>query len=235
MRAAALLPAVCLLLTLPAALRAADDADAAEQARIRRWESAIQKFEQADRDNPPTAGGVLFVGSSSIRMWDLDKWFPDLDATNRGFGGSHIADSVHYFDRFVTPHKPRIIVLYAGDNDIAGNKSPCRVLDDFRKFVAKVEKSLPGTKVVFIAIKPSLRRWNLVLRMRAANALIAAECAENDLLEYVDIDAPMLGEDGMPRKELFAKDGLHLSPAGYELWTELLEPHLVAEPAAAGN
>lgn len=229
---AALLATLCLLLIVPV-VTAADDPDAAEQTRILKWEPTIQKFEKADRENPPSEGGILFVGSSSIRLWDLEKSFPGLDATNRGFGGSHIADSVHYFDRFVVPHKPNVIAMYAGDNDVAGGKTPCRVLEDFRQFVAKVETSLPGTKVVYIAIKPSIRRWNLVHKMRAANALIAADCAENDLLEYVDIDTPMLGDDGMPRKELFAKDGLHLSPAGYELWNGLVEPHLSTAPASA--
>ncbi|QDU38132.1 GDSL-like Lipase/Acylhydrolase [Maioricimonas rarisocia] len=234
MRAAASLFAACLLLTAPAGVHADDDPASAEQARILRWESAIQKFEQADRDEPPAAGGVLFVGSSSIRLWDLEKSFPGLDAINRGFGGSHTADAVHYFDRIVAPHKPRVIAMYAGDNDIAGNKPPCQVLDDFRQFVSKVEETLPGTKVVYIAIKPSLKRWNLVHKMRAANALIEAECVEKDHLEYVDIDAPMLGEDGMPREELFANDGLHLSPAGYELWTELVRPHLSVETVSTG-
>ncbi|MFG0335612.1 MAG: SGNH/GDSL hydrolase family protein, partial [Maioricimonas sp. JB049] len=225
MRAAALLFGTCLLLTFPAGI-IADDGLAAVQARILRWESAMKKFEQADRDQPPSPGGVLFVGSSSIRLWDLEESFPGVDAVNRGFGCSHVADSVHYFDRIVATHKPRVIVIYAGDNDIAGRKTPCRVLEDFRQFVAKVDQTLPDTKVVFIAIKPSRQRWNLVHRMRAANALIKAECLDSDHLEFVDVDTPMLGEDGTPREELFAKDGLHLSSAGYELWTDLVRPHL---------
>ncbi len=83
-----------------------------------RWESAMQAFEKQDKQNPPEKGGIVFIGSSSIRRWDLKKSFPDLDLINRGFGGSVIADSIRYFDRIVTPLKPRTVVLYAGDNDI---------------------------------------------------------------------------------------------------------------------
>lgn len=191
-----------------------------------RWEPAIQKFEEQDRENPPETGGVLFVGSSSIRFWDLEKHFPEQHPLNRGFGGSQVEDSVYFADRIVLPYEPRIIVMYAGDNDIAGGKSPCEVHADFEEFVNLVHEKLQDTRIVYIAIKPSLKRWNLVHRMRAANALIHATCAEDGRLEFVDIDTPMMGEDGRPRPELFIEDGLHLSPAGYDLWSKLIGEHL---------
>lgn len=191
-----------------------------------RWESAIQKFEQQDRQAPPEPGGVLFVGSSSIRLWDLKQHFPELNPLNRGFGGSEVADCVHFADRIVLPCRPRTIVLYAGDNDIAGGKTPCEVYADFQKFVDLVHDRLPQTRIVYIAIKPSLKRWSLVHRMRAANALILAACVDDERLEFVDIDTPMIGSDGQPRAELFVEDGLHLSPAGYQLWSRLLAPYL---------
>lgn len=191
-----------------------------------RWKSAIQAFEQQDRESPPEKGGILFVGSSSIRMWDLNKHFPEHKPLNRGFGGSDVADSVHFADRIVLPYEPRLIVMYAGDNDIAGGKTACEVHADFQRFVGIVHHKLPEARIVYIAIKPSIKRWNLVHRMRAANALIFASCAEDDLLEFVDIDTPMIGKDGRPRPELFVEDGLHLSPAGYALWSELVKPHL---------
>ncbi len=213
---------VALLVQLPC-FAVADDTPAFE-----RWESAIAAFEQQDREQPPQPGGVLFIGSSSIRRWDLDASFPDLHAVNRGFGGSQVADSVHFADRIVFPHRPRIIVMYAGDNDLAAGKTPCRVHEDFQAFVAKVRAELPEAKVVFIAIKPSLKRWNLIHRVRAANALVSATCVEDPLLTFVDVDAPMLGADGQPRPELFVSDGLHLSEQGYEIWADLLRPHLQA-------
>lgn len=218
-----------LLLSVSAVIVVSSPLTADDDSPSARWEPAIQAFEQQDREDPPQPGGVLFVGSSSIRMWDLDESFPDLNALNRGFGGSEVADAVHFADRIVLPYRPRLIVLYAGDNDIARDKPPCRVYEDFRKFVAVVHKELPETRIVYIAIKPSLARWELIHRMRAANALIAAECHEHPLLTFLDIEPPMLGEDGRPREELFVEDGLHLSDAGYALWSDLLRPHLMEE------
>lgn len=198
-----------------------------------KWEPAIAKFEAADAANPPEKGGVLFVGSSSIRLWDLDKSFPKLGAINRGFGGSEIADSTYFADRIVTKYEPRTIVLYAGDNDVAKGKSPERVHADFGAFVKRVRGTLPRTKIVYIAIKPSLSRWKLVEKMRKANAMIAADCAADELLVFVDIDTPMLGDDGKPRPELFKDDGLHLNKKGYALWAELIRPHVVATGTSA--
>lgn len=191
-----------------------------------RWEKTIQQFEQQDKDNPPPKKAILFVGSSSIRMWKVDKSFPKKDVINRGFGGSEIADSIHFAPRIILKHKPRIIVLYAGDNDIARGKSPEQVSNDFKAFVQTIHEALPKTKIAFLAIKPSIKRWNLVEKMKKANAMIVKQCEENENLSYVDIFKPMLGEDGKPKSELFAKDGLHLNPQGYQLWTKVLTPHL---------
>ena len=96
----------------------------------------------------------------------------------------------------------------------------------YRAFVAPIQALLPDTKIVFIAIKPSIARWKLAPVMRQANALVAAECGQRPRLEFVDVWQPMLGSDGRPRKELFRPDGLHLSPAGYLLWTRLVRPHV---------
>lgn len=197
-----------------------------EKAPFARWEKAIAAFEAADRDDPPPQQATLFVGSSSIRKWDLEKWFPERPVINRGFGGSQIADSVHFAERIVLKHRPKTIVFYAGDNDIAKKKSPRQVAEDFREFVKIVHAELPKTKILFIAIKPSLSRWNLGETMQQANRLIEKQCRQNDRLEFVDVWPKMLGSDGKPRPELFVQDGLHLSEAGYKLWTSLVKPHL---------
>jgi lysophospholipase L1-like esterase len=192
-----------------------------------RWEKTIQKFEQQDKQAPPKKGGVLFVGSSSIRMWKLDKSFPRLGAINRGFSGSEIADSIHFADRIIFKHKPRSIVLYAGDNDIAKGKSPKRVVSDFKKFVELVQEKSPQSKIAFIAIKPSISRWNLSGKMSTANAAIQKICDRTKNVDYVDIYKPMLGKDGKPRPSLFIKDGLHMSDEGYELWTSIIKPIII--------
>lgn len=191
-----------------------------------RWEKDIAAFERQDRQKPPPQHAVVFVGSSSIRLWDLHKSFPDLDAINRGFGGSQLADSVHFAPRIVLKYEPRLVVLYAGDNDIAAGKSPERVADDFRDFVRVVHGRLPKTRIAYISIKPSLLRRALWEKMRKANALIEAACKQGEGLTYIDAATPMLGADGKPRAELFRKDGLHLNDKGYALWASLLKPVL---------
>lgn len=191
-----------------------------------RWEEDIAAFEEADRDEAPATGGIVFVGSSSIRRWDLEKWFPDLKLINRGFGGSQIADSTHYSDRFIAPLQPKTVVIYAGDNDLNSGKTPENVAADFGTFVAKVRWRTPAARVVFIGIKPSIRRWHLIEDVRKANALIQAACSLDERLIFIDTDAAMIGEDGQPKAELFVDDGLHLSDEGYRLWTELVRPAL---------
>ncbi len=206
----------------------APDAQTAKD-KENRWEPNIRKFEEQDRRQMPPAGGILFVGSSSIVGWDLDKCFPGLPVINRGFGGSQIADSVHFADRIILPYRPKVVVLYAGDNDVAHGKSPRQVLADYRQFVAKVRGALPDTRIVFIAIKPSIRRWHLVGQMREANRLIQSLTEQDERLVFVDVDGPMIGPDGKPRPELFKPDGLHLNAEGYELWSNLVLPHLGLE------
>lgn len=191
-----------------------------------RWEKAISAFEEQDKNSPPTKGAVLFVGSSSIRLWDLKESFPQHTTINRGFGGSQIADSVHFADRLILKHRPRTVVFYAGDNDIAKGKSPEHVAKDFGAFVKVIHEELPKTKIVYIAIKPSIKRWNLSEDMQNANKRIQAQCENNERLVFVDVFPPMLDEEGQPRPELFIKDGLHLNKTGYQVWAKLIRPHL---------
>jgi lysophospholipase L1-like esterase len=191
-----------------------------------KWEKDIAAFEAQDRMSQPSENGIVFIGSSSIRRWDLKRSFPDLPAINRGFGGSQLADSVKYVPRIVVPYRPKTVVLYAGDNDIPSGKCPEQIAADFAAFVKAVRGQLPETKVVFLAIKPSPSRWKFYEQQQTANRLIREQCESGKNLVYVDLVAPMLGEDGMPRRELFVKDQLHLSDAGYELWAKVLAPHL---------
>jgi lysophospholipase L1-like esterase len=204
-------------------------ANAEEKRDFSRWEKSIAAFEQQDKDKPPPKNGIVFVGSSSIRLWNLAKSFPDLPALNRGFGGSELADVAHFAPRIVLKYEPRLIVLYAGDNDIGGGKAPQRVAADFQAFTRLVHDKLPKTWIIFVSIKPSLYRWNLIDKIRKANALIEAQCKKDERLRYLDVATPMLGDDGKPRRELFQGDGLHLNEKGYALWAERLKPHLKAE------
>ena len=196
------------------------------------WKAEMQAFEKLDADKAPPENAVLFVGSSSIRLWDLAKSFPELVAINRGFGGSQICDSTLRADELVVKYRPRLIVFYAGDNDVNSGKSAEQVHVDFAAFVAKVRKSLPKTRIVFISIKPSISRWDQRDTQREANRLIAADCEKDETLEFVDVWPVMLGENSEPRPEIFQPDRLHMNDEGYKLWAELLGPVLTRNSSA---
>ena len=191
------------------------------------WKAEIDRFTAADAAHPPPSQGVLFVGSSTIRKWtSLAKDFPAVPVINRGFGGSELSDSVSYADRIAIPYRPRLIVVYAGDNDLARGKTPEIVHGDFRAFCAKIHAALPQTRILFVAIKPSPSREKLKDKIIAANALIAAECQKDQRLGYADVYTPMLDAKGGMRPELFVQDMLHMNESGYALWTRVIGPLL---------
>lgn len=199
-----------------------------------RWEKEIAAFESADAKAPPPKGAILFIGSSSIRLWrTLAQDFPHHRVINRGFGGSQIVDSTHFADRIVFPYAPRQIVMYAGVNDIDAGKSSEQVGSDFLAFAAKVHSRLPEVPIAFISIAGNPARWKEIEQVRAANALIKALCEADQKLTYIDTASAMLGSDGLPRPDIFVPDRLHMNAEGYKLWTRDIAPHLTPEPKPA--
>lgn len=192
-----------------------------------RWQTSLDAFASADRLRPPAAGGVLFVGSSSIRLWDgLETQFGDVRIVKRGFGGSRMLDCAALLERLVLPYRPRLVIVYAGDNDLAEGRSPQQVAASFGAFVDGVQRTLPDTRIAFVSIKPSPRRAALLRAIREANALVAAYTRTRRNLAYIDVHTPMLDASGRPRAELFAGDALHLNAAGYALWRSIIGAHL---------
>jgi lysophospholipase L1-like esterase len=190
-----------------------------------RFEGEIRAFEAADRADPPPLGGVVFTGSSSIKNWhNVGADFLGVPVLNRGFGGSTLADVVYYADRVVLPYRPRLVVLYAGDNDLVEGRMPERVVADYRAFVARLRSALPAARLVFVSIKPSPSRRAYIDRARETNQRIRGEIARDSLQTYVDVFTPMLDPAGQPRPALFLADSLHLTRAGYLLWRTLLRP-----------
>ena len=187
--------------------------------KFARWEKDIAKIEERLKASPPKTGAVFFAGSSSIVGWDLKKSFPDKDYVKVGFGGSQIPDSAHFAPRILAPHTPGTVVFYAGDNDINAKRTPEQVAADFKDFCAAVHKGAPKCRVLFIAVKPSIARWKQFDIQKKANSLVREFCAADERLGFIDIVPLMLGSDGMPVAELYQKDGLHMTPAGYEKWT----------------
>lgn len=209
-----------LILTLLAPLAAA-------WAQTNRFEAEILAFEASDRTNPPPKRGVVFVGSSSIRLWKtLAADFPKHRVINRGFGGSEISDSIHYAKRVVIPYQPRMVVMYAGGNDIHNGKTPERVFADLTNFVATVRAALPRTRLAYISIAPNPARWTEVEKVRAANALISNYIRHQGNMEFINVFSHMLGADGQPRPEIYSEDRLHMNEKGYALWKEIVKRYL---------
>jgi lysophospholipase L1-like esterase len=189
------------------------------------WEPEIAAFEASDRANPPPKGAILFVGSSSIRKWTtLARDFPGQQVINRGFGGSQIADSTALAERIIFPYAPRLIIFYAGDNDLALGRTPEQVAADYRAFVDKVHARLPNTTIAFLSIKPCPLRWHLHDQVIEANQKI--KTIPGDRLKFIDIYPLMLGANGKPKPEYFIWDGLHPSAACYRIWAQAIKPYL---------
>lgn len=191
-----------------------------------RFSFEINVFLKYDKDSPPPQGCILFVGSSTIRMWkSLVPDFPDYCVINRGFGGSEMSDLNYYFKDIVAPYRPQIVVVYEGDNDLADGKTPETVLSDFKTFLGQMSR-LPGVPVFYLSAKPSPSRWKLRDSYEKLNGLIMDYSRGKNDLYFVDMFKPMLGENGRPKPELFVADSLHMSPKGYDLWRHTLDPVL---------
>ncbi len=201
--------------------------DTAADEGFAKWEKEIAAFEAKDRELPPEKGGIVFVGSSSIRMWtSLAEDFPHHRVLNRGFGGSQIVDSVHFADRIVIPYEPRMVVLYAGGNDINKGKSPEEVVADFRAFFTKIRTALPETEIACISIAGNPKRWAQVEQVKAANTAIKEFLSTKPRATFIDVFPKMLGADGLPLPHIFRDDKLHMNADGYVIWRDVVGPYL---------
>lgn len=227
---------LCLALLLLGTAAAWADQRADNAPRPGRWGQALREFAAADRVKPPRPGAVVVVGSSSIRLWHgLENQFGSSVVLKRGFGGARLSDCIEHFEQLVVKYRPRLVLLYAGDNDLADGTPPREVLRRFAVFAEKIRQRLPGARLAFISIKPSPAREQLLQQARIANRLIESYVRGRPGLAYVDVFNAMLGADGLPRRELFAADGLHLNADGYALWRAALAPVLGGHPGDRGH
>jgi lysophospholipase L1-like esterase len=194
------------------------------------WEKEIAAFEAADKTNPPPEDCIVFVGSSSIRLWhSLAADFPSLPVINRGFGGSQIADSLHFAERVIVPYAPRQVVIYAGVNDIDAGKAPELVYGDFVALVSKLHERLPRTRIAYISCATNPKRWPQVAKVKRLNALVENYCRRHGM-DFINVFPLMLGPDQQPKPDIFVGDRLHMNAKGYAIWKEAVRPYL-ATPA----
>lgn len=198
------------------------------QQKLDRFENTIKEFEQEDRQNGHDPEAILFTGSSSIRKWNtLTVDMSPIPVINRGFGGSTIPEVLHYADRIILPHHPKIIVFYCGENDLSNDETKsAQALKSFKLFDEYMKQNLPDTKVFFLAIKPSVSRWKYWDKFSDANKKLAKFMEKKDNYYYVDTATPMLDDNGVVLQDIFVADNLHMNPKGYAIWTEVLKPIL---------
>ena len=200
----------------------------------------INAFQEADQKRMPPAGAVLFMGSSSIKLWDtLAQDFPEIPVINRGFGGSYIHESTRFADLIAIPYKPKMIVLCAGTNDLAyGNESPPQVFQDYQDFVTKIHVALPDTRIVYLTINPTVARWKQEPKNLEVNHLIEeftiANNSKSEKLNVIDPHFQLMTADNQPQPQLLRSDGLHFNAEGYKVWASLIKPRILALAALDG-
>jgi lysophospholipase L1-like esterase len=188
----------------------------------------IQAFRHEDSVHAPEKKVNLFVGSSSLRMWtDINSYFPKHKIINRGFGGSALPDVIRYADDIIFKYKPKQILIYCGENDLAASDtvSAETVVQRFKTLFGMIRSHWKKMPVVFISIKPSPSRANLMPKIEAANQMIRDFLATQKKTKYVDVYSLML-VNGQPRPDIFREDNLHMNAKGYEIWKKAIKPVL---------
>ncbi len=190
----------------------------------------IQNFRKLDSISFPPKNEILFIGSSSFTNWkDVQLYFPAHKIINRGFGGSSLPDVIRYADKIIFPYQPKQIVIYCGENDIAGSDSVTgeMVFNRLKKLFTDIRKNLPGVPVVYISMKPSPNRWHMKDRMIKGNKLIKKFLRKKKNSKFISVWKKMLGPDGKPMEDIFLQDKLHMNAKGYAIWQKLITPFLL--------
>ncbi|MDH3422327.1 MAG: GDSL-type esterase/lipase family protein [Gemmatimonadota bacterium] len=191
-----------------------------------RFTDTFEDWATVDAENSTPHNPIVFVGSSSINFWRTAEYFPQFPVINRGFGGSQANDATHWVHEAVLKYDPSIVVYYEGDNDTSVGKKAPQVFEDMREFAEAVQHESPGTHVVFLSVKPGPARWDVWGEAVATNRLLEEFAAKHYNVHYVDVGSDMLDGDGQPIPELFVADGIHMTPAGYDIWARILTPVL---------
>jgi|688.fasta_scaffold33701_4 lysophospholipase L1-like esterase/phosphoserine phosphatase len=192
-----------------------------------RWEEDIAAYEKRAAEKPPIPGGICLVGSSNIRLWTtLTEDFPGLNVINRGVGGCRLTELAEFAPRLVASAEPKAIVVSAGTNDIGAGATAAEVRDGFRRLVTTLRADRPDVTIAFLAIAPSIKRWEQRELQAAANDAVKAfiTSSGDPKLRYLDANAGLLGPDGRPDPACFVDDLQHLSVEGNSRRAAILRP-----------
>lgn len=191
----------------------------------------IQHFKKQDSINFPPQNAILFVGSSSFTKWvDVQEYFPNHTIINRGFGGSFLRDVIRYADDVIFPYQPKQILIYCGENDLAGSDSVTAqiVFDRFKQLFQLIRSRLPKANISFVSFKPSPSRKKLWPKMLEANLQVKNYLHTKRKTNFIDVYYKMFDKDGEVMKDIFLGDNLHMNAKGYAIWQKAIEPYLMA-------
>ncbi len=172
-------------------------------------------------------GGILLLGSSSVRRFDPPGFPEGLAIVNRGFGGAHVSDLQYYMDELLRGVRPSLVVLYCGENDLWAGKSPARVILEMEAFAEELSRRAPGASILMFALRPSLCFPERIPEQEAFNAMLDELCRRHDAWVYEPATYDRFVIDGRwADVSLFDRDGIHMNEKGYAIWTELIRNHL---------
>ena len=192
----------------------------------------VAAFAKANERDSGAPGAILFLGSSSIRLWDTSAGFPDRSTVNRGFGGATTPDVLRHYARLFPKAAPRSVLVYIGENDLAAGATPDTVAHNILTLLKKLRADYPKARIAYLSLKPSPIRWTLWPKMAAVNMTVAARSRVSGF-EYIDVGSSLLAHDGLPDASLFGPDGLHMNPRGYSRWNSLVDSWLDRTEMAA--
>ena len=188
------------------------------------YENEINAFLRSDSVKFPPVGAYLFTGSSTIAKWkNLREDFKEIRVIPRGFGGSNIRALNYYANDIVLPYKPKAIVVYEGDNDLAAGESVDSVMARFARFERMVHHSLPRCKLYILSIKPSPVRRQYLSVQTQANQRLKALAKHHAKTQYVDITHLMYDKQGHLRSDCFLGDSLHITDECYKVWAAYMK------------
>lgn len=199
-------------------------------AHSQNFKSDVSAFKKQDSIAFPPSNAILFIGSSSFTRWkDVSVYFPNYTIVNRAFGGSTLLDVIHYEKEVIFPYKPKQIVIYCGENDIASSDtiSGKTVFGRFKTLYGDIRKVFPKVSIVYVSMKPCPSRWKMKERLINGNELIRDFIKTQKNTVFVSVWEKMLDSNSEPMSTIFIEDRLHMNAQGYSIWQKIIEPVLL--------